>query len=42
MKEHELLPIIARFKTVILHRDGKLYKRHDASDLCNGKDLPFN
>jgi len=29
----------ARFKTVIIHRDGKLYKRRDALDLCNGKDL---
>ena len=42
MKEHELLPIIARFKIVIIHCDGKLYRHRNALDLCNGKDLPFS
>jgi len=42
MKEHELSLIIARFKIVVVHRDGKLYKCHDALDLCNEKDLPFS
>ena len=42
MEEHELLPTIARFKVVIIHCDGKLYKCCNALDLCNGKDLPFS